>query len=150
MGIRPTFGRRQLNRYLRNGVETELHRRVLRNLNALGMQCVTLVRSLDTYKDRTSNLRNSIGYLIQKDGVVIDTFFQAVGGGTLGKDTGETYAKDVGKNYPNGYALIVVAGMEYAGYVEDVHNLPVLQPAKDFAEAKAPEIIERIKNLQIG
>ena len=150
MGIRLKFDRRELNRYLRNGVEAELHRRVLRNLNALGMQCVTLARSLGNYQDRTGNLRNSIGYLIQKDGVVIDTFFQAVGGGTLGKDTGETYAKDVGKNYPNGYALIVVAGMEYAGYVEDVHNLPVLQPAKDFAEAKAPEIIERIKNLQIG
>ena len=150
MGIRPTFDRRELNRYLRNGVEAELHRRVLRNFNALGMQCVTLARSLGNYQDRTGNLRNSIGYLIQKDGVVIDTFFPLDGKGALGKETGEIYAKDIGKNYPNGYALIVVAGMEYAGYVENVDRLHVLQPAKDFAEAKAPEIIERIKNLQIG
>lgn len=144
MGVRPNFNISELRNYLKNGVEKELHKRVLRNLHALGMQCVALARSLDTYKDRTENLRNSIGYIIQKDGVVIDSFFEKVEGGTHGED----HAKDVGKNFPNGYALIVVAGMGYAGYVEDVHNLPVLQPAKDFAEARAESIIKSIKSLR--
>lgn len=140
MGVKSKINQSELRKWLKNGVENELHKRILRNLNHLGMQCITIAKSLDTYQDRTGNLRNSIGYLILKDGQMIDSSFESGEGG----ENGKKHAEKVSKNYPEGYALIVVAGMEYAGYVEYVHDLPVLAPAENFAKGKAEQIMKNI------
>lgn len=140
MGIKSKINQKELKQWLKNGVEKELHKRIVENLNYLGMQCIQIAKSLNTYQDRTGNLRNSIGYLIMKDGNIITSTFENNTGG----NNGEKHAKNVSTNYPNGYALIVVAGMEYAGYVEDVHNLAVLQPAENYARGKAEQIMKNI------
>lgn len=64
------------------------------------------------YTDRTSNLRSSIGYFVVKDRVIIGSMVS-------GTPEGMKAAQDAMKNcLRNGLQLIVVAGMDYASYVE--------------------------------
>ena len=73
------------------------------------------------YNDHTKNLRSSIGYAICHNGeIVTDGGFQSVGG-----TSGVQAAKDALSRYIEeadipvvGWALVMVAGMEYATYVE--------------------------------
>jgi hypothetical protein len=65
------------------------------------------------YTDRTANLRASIGFVVLKDGVVIED------GLTGSTAEGTAAAKSAIAQIPkSGYQLIGVAGMEYASYVE--------------------------------
>lgn len=104
---------------------------VINQLAYVGEQAINTARDLRTYKDRTGNLRSSIGYVVFKDG-------KPVKRGSSGNKQEASAARTAlldslqGK-FPKGFALIVVAGMNYASYVEDIHHLPVLQPSKDLA-----------------
>ena len=65
------------------------------------------------YTDRTANLRSSIGFVVLKDGEVLED------GLTGDSPEGVAAAKSAVAQLPkSGYQLIGVAGMEYASYVE--------------------------------
>ncbi|KUJ56448.1 hypothetical protein AR686_07755 [Chryseobacterium aquaticum subsp. greenlandense] len=152
MGIEPRFNMSDINSYLQKRLDT-LDGLMLRNLNYLGMECVNLAKSLDTYTDRTGNLRNSIGYVVVKHGNVVSSVFEEGSRGpdynsqeTPGEVVGEAFAKSLAKEFGNGYAVIVVAGMEYASYVEDVKHLDVIAPAKSFAQTRINQIAQSIVN----
>jgi hypothetical protein len=68
------------------------------------------------------NLRSSIGYLLIYNGEVVETYFPTVGPGSEGSKTGEDYAREIGSliNEHEGIQLVIVAGMEYAVFVERV------------------------------
>ena len=51
--------------------------------------------------------------------------------------------------YPGSYVHIVVAGMNYASYVEDMENKDVLASSSLFVERELPKMIKRIDE-QIG
>lgn len=68
------------------------------------------------FTDRSHNLRSSIGYVLYKDGEKISSYFE--GKGEEGTEKGENYAADVAGKYPEGYVLVLAAGMHYAAYVE--------------------------------
>lgn len=91
-------------------------------LQFLGEEFVNKARGLDTYQDRTGNLRASIGYIILKDGKIVDQNFLASPRGT-DKTGGIAFARqvagEVANDFPEGFVLIGVAGMSYARYVED-------------------------------
>ncbi|MCJ8153245.1 hypothetical protein MKJ01_05650 [Chryseobacterium sp. SSA4.19] len=152
MGIEPRFNMRDIDSYLKGKVNM-LDGLMIRNLNFLGMECVNLAKSLDTYTDRTGNLRNSIGYIVLKHGNIISSMFEA---GTRGPEfdsqempgerVGEIFAKEIAKDFKVGYALIVVAGMEYASYIEDVKHLDVIAPAQTFANTRITQIAQSIVN----
>lgn len=80
--------------------------------------------SENSYTDRTNNLRSSIGFVIYKDGVMINSYFEKSGVGTEGDgmsgiEIGLIEAEEAAKNgSPNGFVCVLVAGMDYAGYVE--------------------------------
>lgn len=148
MGIRANFDFNEIDRYIEDKTKI-LDTLILRNLNYLGMQCVLIAKTLDTYQDQTANLRNSIGYVVVKNGTIIESVFEGKAKGNAvsdksGEEVGKTYAQEIALKFPTGYALIVVAGMNYASYVEDVHGLAVLQPAKDFATSKAEGILKKL------
>lgn len=152
MGIEANFDMNQINAYLQQQTR-RLDDLMIRNLNYLGMECVNLAKSLDTYTDRTGNLRNSIGYIVVKHGNIISSKFEAGQRGsefdsdeTPGEKVGETFAKELVSNFPVGYALIVVAGMEYASYVEDVKHLDVIAPAETHANTRIKQIAQSIVN----
>lgn len=73
------------------------------------------------FNDDTGNLRSSIGFILLYDGEVVHSDFTQSAQGTdkaTGVEVGTKYAKEIGADYNTGWAIITVAGMEYAGYVE--------------------------------
>lgn len=134
----------------------------LDQLKQIGEQFIIDARSTNTYKDRTGNLRHSIGYVILKDGVEIFGSFSEPGQ-ELVKDkegkskplVGASIAKKlaitIGEQYPVGYVLIVVAGMSYAGYVE-AKGYDVLTGSSLSAETNLVrsinKIAERLKRMR--
>lgn len=93
-----------------------IDRTVLSRLQFIGEEFVTNARLHGDYKDRTKNLRSSIGYIILRNGEEIFEFFP--GEKAEGKATGRKVANDIGVNFPRGWILVCVAGMDYAAYVE--------------------------------
>ena len=67
----------------------------------------------------TWNLRGSTGYVIVKDHQIIDRYFPPLPDGDQGTTEGIKYAEEIALLLDDGdIMLIVVAGMEYAYFVE--------------------------------
>ena len=128
-----------------------VHRATVKVLQYIGEQCVKLAREKGTYNDITGNLRNSIGYVLVKNGSIISKNFEqrveskvvssANGKGIL---EGEALAVELASRVNKGYALIVVAGMHYAHYVETL-NKDVLDSAERWANEQVPRLMQRLK-----
>ena len=154
MGIEANFDMKAIDKYLSERLDT-LDELIIRNLNFLGMKCVSLAKSLDTYKDRTANLRNSIGYVVLKNGrVKYENFKAEKQGAELSEESGVLigleFARDLAKRFSEGYVLIVVAGMQYASYVEDIHHLDVLSSAEKLAESEIENVAKKIINSMVN
>ncbi|GEM_PF-734075 len=75
------------------------------------------------YKDRTNVLNSSIGWVLYKDGEFLQSNFEQSGTGNQGNGNdgvtkGLSIAKDEAGKYSKGYVAVLVAGAEYAVYVE--------------------------------
>lgn len=128
-----------------------IHRATEKVLQYIGEQCVKLAREKGTYNDITGNLRNSIGYVLVKNGAIISKNFEAkveskVVSSANGKGIldGEALAAELASRAGKGYALIVVAGMHYAHYVETL-NKDVLDSAERWADEQVPRLMQRLK-----
>jgi hypothetical protein len=139
-------------------------------LKRIGETFVKNARENGSYNDITGNLRNSVGYLILRDGVQLDSDFRKSAvvmktikrGKNTGKErktygskegvrSGKDFAFEVARKFPRGYVLIVVAGMEYASKVEskgkDVLTASSIIAEKDLREAIAA-ISKKIPRMQ--
>jgi hypothetical protein len=119
-------------------------------MEAVGLACMEAVaaaKQKDTYKDRTGNLRSSIGYAIYDSGKRVASFFQenpvapgvirekykyktkegvktgvrdveTGGSGAGGTKGGKKLADEVGRYFPDDIVAVIVAGMDYALWVE--------------------------------
>lgn len=114
-GIKALFSSNTISQVLEQ-FKSDVEDKLLETLQYVGEEFVNKARSNNTYRDRTGNLRSSIGYIILLDGKVIDSNFE--GKSASGKSKGKDVAKEVGSEYTEGYVLIGVAGMNYAAYVE--------------------------------
>ena len=152
MGIRLTTSMSKVNAYLKAEQE-RIQALTIRALSYLGEMCVKEARDRapeDSWVDRTGNLRSSIGYVISYKGKIIQySDFGQVRQGSEGTRIGKDLAKEIAEEYANGYALVVVAGMNYAEYVEAMDNKDVLAHPELFARAQLPKIMEKLKR-QIG
>ena len=107
---------------------------LIRNLQYIGERCLNKARDTDSYKDRTGNLRSSLGYVIVCDGKIVSkSRFEIVKRGDDGIKSGLKYAKEIARQFPEGIVLILVAGMHYASYVAD-KGYDVLTSAELLAE----------------
>lgn len=130
---------KQLGVIIRNKFE-DIEKKVLNVLKNAGEQAVKQARLKGSYKDRTGNLRSSIGYVIVKRSEVVhQSAFNVVKDGQEGSKEGLSLALDLVKNYPTDYVLIVVAGMNYATYVER-KGFDVLSSA----QLKAEEVVKKL------
>lgn len=89
---------------------------MVRRLQFIGEKFILNGREKGTYQDRTGNLRSSIAYVILFDGKQLSKNFEGA------TKEGVRFAKkaiaDISAKYPQGFAFIGVAGMEYAAAVE--------------------------------
>lgn len=114
--ITPLFTQKDIQKDIEKHMDA-FHRIMLSEISAVGLKFVTDARNIITYDDQTGNLRSSIGYIIVYNGQVVKEDFSQ-SGGPIGQQEGRQYAEYVGSLHNTGYALITVAGMEYASFVE--------------------------------
>lgn len=130
MGIRQTTPMGEIDRQIDEQLERK-KRVLIRMLHVAGEKAVNEARAANSqqrgsYTDRTGNLRSSIGYVVVVDGKVYNgkgVSFEVVEGeknqrGTQGAKDGKAFANQLADKFPTGIALIVVAGMKYAHYVQ--------------------------------
>ncbi len=150
MGIKATFTREDVAVHMMKRLQA-IEKAVIFNLHYLGEQCVTTARVNGDYTDHTGNLRNSIGYVILQNGVIVDQNFKksaSVKSSQEGPKKGLDLAMDVAKDFSKGYVLIVVAGMEYATKVESAGR-DVLVSAEYYANSEMPKLLKTLK-MKIG
>ena len=114
----------------------------------VGGKAVAHAKSYGNFTDRTGNLRSSIGYVLAKDGDIIDVGgFESISGpeGNNGEgiSEGKKYAEELGKSSGSGYTLIIVAGMNYAEYVE-AKGYNVLTETELYLVSQINDVIDRI------
>lgn len=145
---------------------------IIDTLCEVGSRCVTEARDNGNYVDQTGNLRSSIGFAVVVDGkIVTKSDFPQVqgrgenmtlvnfktksgkevkywakgksGDGSEGVKQGEKFLDKLASEHSSGICLIVVAGMNYASYVEG-RGYNVLTSAELLAERLVPQLLEQI------
>lgn len=120
---------------------------LIRTLASCLEQIINTARDNGSYKDRTHNLRSSIGGIIIVDGkIVYRAGFQQKGDGAQGVADGIAFAESLVRECPKGIAAIVVAGREYASYVAD-RGYDVLDSAENLAETIVPQMLSQLQTL---
>lgn len=143
MPIKQITPQAEVDRYLGEQVE-RIEKQIIYNLSYVGEQCLNEGRSTNSYKDQTGNLRSSIGYVLVKDGKVINASdFAVVKTGREGAKDGTAYARQLAREFPEGIVLIVVAGMNYAAYVS-AKGFNVLDSAELLAEQLVPKLMKQL------
>ncbi len=146
MPIRRTTSDAEIARYIDE--KARLFRQACLNaLMNIGEQAVNEARDSHRYRNQTGNLQSSIGYCVLEDGKVIfggQDSFEVVKNGEQGSNEGRAFLQRLISEHPSGLVLIVVAGMEYAAYVE-AKNLNVLDTAEQLAERELPRIMKSLK-----
>ena len=110
MPLIPGFSQANINRRIDKWV-VSIEQRIIWTLAMVGESFVNDARSTQTYQDQTGNLRSSIGYIIAKDGVIIQENVECKAEGVA---QARNIAREVLRDNSKGFILIVVAGMEYA------------------------------------
>lgn len=148
MGIKCTTPLKDVRKYIDQAIE-KVDNIVVRNLQRLGEEAVIRARSRsgeESWYDQTGNLRSSVGYVIARDGMIVSSSdFAKVRNGNEGSSEGKKYALELASSNPGRYVLVVVAGMNYASYVEDMENKDVLASTKIFAEQELPNVLQRLQ-----
>ena len=124
-----------------------INEEIERTLQYLGVQCVAKARKRsgeDSWFDDTGNLRSSVGYAIYEHGhEFIRSAFPIVINGVEGKEKGDALITELAKKYSSTYALVVVAAMDYAEYVEALENKDVLASTELWARGVIDEYIQK-------
>lgn len=124
--------------------QENLEKAILFLLKYLGEELAKYARDNHTYTDQTGNLTNSIGYAVVKQGKIV-----TYGGETQpgeGAAEGLKVAQQMAAKLTNSFSLIIVAGMNYAAYVE-AKGYDVILPAQLKAMSDFTQTIQRLKDL---
>lgn len=142
MPIRQITPKADVEAYLQDQL-MKREKSIVRILSFVGDACVTEAKSNPGYTDQTGNLKSSIGYAVIHDGVVVNkSGFKQVMDGADGKKEGEGFLSDLVGTNSKGIILIVVAGMNYAAYVETRGN--VITSAELLAEKLVPQMLKEL------
>jgi hypothetical protein len=160
MGITPRFTASDVNGYLQKAM-AEIDGYILETMKITGERFVETARlalNIDPkykqrvltaseikkgmrqpvkgdYLDDSKNLRNSIGYVVLKDGAIISEGFP--GGSAEAKSLAMSLRRD-------GYQLIGVAGMDYASHVE-ARGYNVITSQADYALIDLTDTLRRLQ-----
>jgi len=113
-GLVPIFNMTHVQNIFEDYIEERVNREIA-ILQRIGEEFVNKARSINTYTDRTGNLRSSIGYVLLWDGDIQKQNFNPKADAK--KQVSELMVK-LKSDYPKGMVLIGFAGMEYAAAVE--------------------------------
>lgn len=147
MGVKVSPSHREIQAEMEAYMQDQ-KRVLIRTLASCLEQIINTARDSGSYKDRTHNLRSSIGGLIIVDSEVVhQAGFKQSGGGAEGVTGGLEYAQSLVREYPKGIAVVVVAGRDYASYVAD-RGYDVLDSAENLAETLVPQMLSQLQTLK--
>ena len=112
--------RRHFQEWVQAQVDARLQA-AIEMLDRAGLEATREMRTGRKYTDRTGNLRSSTGYAVVLDGRIVrgGHFTAVTQTGAEGKKTGEALVHEAAHEIGRGcLALVLVAGMKYAYYVE--------------------------------
>lgn len=135
-GITPLWDNKMIEKMF-DRWQDDAEQKMLQILQRAGEEFVKIAREGGVYLDHTGNLRSSIGYVIVRDGNVIEYSFARSNKGTdgaTGVNKGRKLAYEIASGYKNGLTLIGVAGMEYALRVESIEGKDVISTATDMTD----------------
>lgn len=118
-------------------------RDIIKKLSYIGESAISEARENGDYMDQTGNLRSSVGYVILNNGKTVLENIQRSERGTdrsTGVQVAKNFIQEISEKYKNGFVLIVVAGMNYAVYVEALGR-NVLSSSKLLAESLAKQLL---------
>lgn len=132
-------------------VNLKIQAGILDQLKFVGREAVNIMRSTkaNDYTDRTGNLRSSCGYAIAYNGDIKSiSNFQTVKDGGDGSNQGKALASKIAIEDSQGqrWALVLVAGMNYASYVQNLHGRDVIESATVKAEDMVREFQRKLRN----
>ncbi|KAA6300982.1 MAG: hypothetical protein EZS26_002874 [Candidatus Ordinivivax streblomastigis] len=145
MKIKPTFNPIDLHNYLHSKVDewTEI---LLTACKEACIKTVARAKQTNACQDQTGALRSSIGYVLYHNGVEIAHSFESTGGekGEEGAQTGLAFArKKASEAGDKTIVAIVVAGMDYAIYMESKGRDVLTGSARQFADELKKHLIEK-------
>ena len=146
MAIKPNFTKDDVRKRF-DAFLNEIEKKQIARLQRLGEMCLVEARTNKGYMMQTGALLSSTGYEVFVDGVAIHSKFDAASGAEsnaaeTGIKSGQSIAETIGKG-TKGIALVVVAGMNYAAYVE-AKGYNVLSSAEHLAERELPRMLEKL------
>lgn len=146
MAIKPNFTKDDVRKRF-DAFLNEIEKKQIARLQRLGEMCLVEARTNKGYMMQTGALLSSTGYEVFVDGVAIHSQFDAASGAEsnaaeMGIKSGQSIAESIGKG-TKGIALVVVAGMNYAAYVE-AKGCNVLSSAEHLAERELPRMLEKL------
>lgn len=117
----------EIDKYLEEA-QKQLIQHIRDALIEAGREAVEEARANGQYQDRTGNLRSSIGAVVAMSGEVVwESDFNVVLGGEEGAAKGRELAlSKVIENSDAEFCIVLVAGEDYAIYVQAVHGLDVM------------------------
>lgn len=143
MGIVPTFGNGAIAAQVR-AFQERVEKAAVFQLQYLGENLVNYAKDQHNYTDRTGNLTNSMGYAVVR-GFKIVTYGGENQPGE-GADNALSVAMQYAQQCTNTFSLIVVAGMNYAAYVE-AKGYNVILPAELKAQTDFPQTILKLQKM---
>ncbi len=143
MGIKPKFGNGAVAAQV-NAFQVRLEKATVFMLQNLGEELAKYAKERHNYQDQTGNLTNSIGYAVVRQGKILTYGGENQPG--EGAAEGLKVARQMAATLPNSFSLIIVAGMNYAAYVE-AKGYNVILPAQLKAMNDFPATVQRLKAL---
>lgn len=146
MAIKMVTPKEAIDAFLKTAVRI-LNNEIFNALAYIGENSLSKIRdrsSEESWIDHTGNLRSSVGYSIYNHGkALMQSAFAVVREGTEGQSEGRKMVDELASKYSNTYALVVVAAMSYADYVEALKNKDVLASTESWARSKIDEYIQK-------
>ena len=148
MGVKITIqNAKSVTQILRKEAPRILRDNIMRALARLGEECVIRARNRsgdDSWYDQTGNLRSSVGYGAYDYGKkYVESAFDTIKNGGEGSTEGQNYLHEIAELYQKCFALVIVAGMSYAEYVEAKDNKDVLASTELWARKQVNEYIDK-------
>jgi hypothetical protein len=136
MGIKANFNSCDLRNYTHSKVN-EWTETMLFACKEACTKMVARAKQTNTYQDQTGALRSSIGYVLYHNGMEVASNFESTGGeqGNEGAQKGLSYARSMAEKYgSSGMVAVVVAGMDYALYMESKGQDVLTGSTRQFAD----------------
>ena len=152
MGIRCQTSARDIDEFLKKAARL-IKDYMLRALTKLGEESIVRIRdrsAQDSWIDHTGNLRSSVGYSVYDYGAkYMQSSFATVLDGSKGRSEGMRMVNELAQEYSNVFALVVVAAMDYAAYVEAINGKDVLESTRIWAQSVVEQRLNRAKDEAI-